>query len=256
MTQTVHDESRFEPTGTATRLDRYRMAPGTLSAFERSGANDRCLQYASPSGFPRTGVVARIFKPVRSAMTSGKAHTMRWILRFEPHTPPVLDPLMGWCGGSDALRPVELWFPSKETAIAYATRQGLAFTVNEATRPTRTYADNFRAVDPAHSVFEHPAAIEVDMRKALADPARVFASPGAVLEHPALSRRAKVEILRRWAWDARLVQIAEAEAMPETGEPSRLEEVLNALVELGETGAAMPPAPANDRTGMARSMVA
>src|SRR5919202_1266086 len=154
-------------------------------------------------------------------MTSGKAGTRDWRLRFEPRTPPVLDPLMGWCGGADPLpQQVELRFPSKVAAIAYAHRQGLCFTVSEAheaRRPTRTYADNFRALDPAHSVFEHPAAIEIDMEKALADPARVFAAPREVLEHPALSRRAKLEILRRWAWDARLIEIAEGEAMPDRG---------------------------------------
>ena len=106
------------------------------------------------------------------------------------------------------------------------TPQGFAFIVsdtNEAKRPTRTYADNFPMFDPAHAVLDHPAAIEVDMVKALSDPAAVFASPRDVLKHAALSRRAKLDILRRWAWIARRTDIAAPDA-------SHLAQVLEALV--------------------------
>jgi hypothetical protein len=54
------------------------------------------------SSFPE-GAVACIFKPSRSATTSGKAGTKGWRLRFERRTAPFIEPLMGWTGGDDTL---------------------------------------------------------------------------------------------------------------------------------------------------------
>jgi hypothetical protein len=73
--------------------------------------------------------VAVIYRPARSAMTSGKANTRHWKLRFERRTPPFIEPLMGWTGGDDPLTQVELTFPTRESAVAYAERQGLTFIV-------------------------------------------------------------------------------------------------------------------------------
>lgn len=73
--------------------------------------------------------VAVIYRPARSAMTSGKANTRYWKLRFERRTPPFIEPLMGWTGGDDPLTQVELTFPTRESAVAYAERQGLTFIV-------------------------------------------------------------------------------------------------------------------------------
>src|SRR5712675_1188267 len=70
--------------------------------------------------------VARIFRPSRSVMTSGRARAKGWRLAFERRTPPFIEPLMGWTGGDDTLTQVELNFPTLEAAIAYAERQGLA----------------------------------------------------------------------------------------------------------------------------------
>jgi ETC complex I subunit conserved region len=78
----------------------------------------------TPSVFP-ADVVAIIYKPARSAMTSGKARTRQWKLRFEPRSPQFIEPLMGWTGSDDTLSQVELTFPSAEAAVAYARRQGL-----------------------------------------------------------------------------------------------------------------------------------
>jgi hypothetical protein len=75
--------------------------------------------------------VARIYRPVRSAMTSGKARTKKWVLRFDRRTAPFIEPLMGWAGGDDTLTQVELTFPTREAAVAYAQRQGLAYIVEE-----------------------------------------------------------------------------------------------------------------------------
>jgi len=56
-------------------------------------------------------------------------------------------------------------------------------------------------------------------------------------------RECKREILRRWALDKHLKEVAAAEGMAE-GEPSRLDEVKAALLRLGETWRPKPFAPA------------
>lgn len=91
---------------------------------------------------------ARISRPAKTAMQSGTAKTARWLLEFESETPRVVEPLMGWTGSGDTLAQVKLWFDTKDEAIAYATRTGLAFIVEEpevaAPRRAMAYADNFK----------------------------------------------------------------------------------------------------------------
>ncbi len=82
-----------------------------------------------------------------------------------------------------------------------------------------------------------------DLERALLNPAAVFDAPGAVLAHPRLLRACKREILRRWAWDEYLKDVAAAEGMAE-GEPSRLDAVKAALLALDETWRPDPAAPA------------
>ena len=64
----------------------------------------------APQPFP-DDAHAVIYKPGRSAMTSGKGRTRDWKLRFERRTPPVIEPLMGWTEGDDTLSQIELSFP-------------------------------------------------------------------------------------------------------------------------------------------------
>ncbi|MBA1158952.1 hypothetical protein [Microvirga mediterraneensis] len=82
-----------------------------------------------------------------------------------------------------------------------------------------------------------------DLERAFVNPAAVFSSPDDVVRHPLLSPHCKREILRRWAWDAYLIEIAQAEGMPE-GPPSRLEDVNAALLRLGQPWHPDPAAPA------------
>lgn len=92
-------------------------------------------------------MTARIFKPARTAMQSGEARTKEWILEFEPASPRDIDPLMGWTSSRDMQSQVRLEFDSKEEAIAYATRVGLAYTLSEPKprKPIKkSYADNFK----------------------------------------------------------------------------------------------------------------
>jgi hypothetical protein len=92
-------------------------------------------------------MTARIFKPARTAMQSGEARTKEWVLEFAPTSPRSADPLMGWTSSRDTQTQVRLEFDTKEEAIAYATREGLAYTVADPKprKPIRkSYADNFR----------------------------------------------------------------------------------------------------------------
>jgi hypothetical protein len=92
-------------------------------------------------------MVARIFKPAKTAMQSGEARTKDWVLEFEASSPRDVDPLMGWTSSSDTQTQVRLEFDTKEEAIAYATREGIPFTLTEPKprKPIRkSYADNFR----------------------------------------------------------------------------------------------------------------
>ncbi|KSV63877.1 MULTISPECIES: NADH dehydrogenase ubiquinone Fe-S protein 4 [unclassified Rhizobium] len=76
-----------------------------------------------------TEPLARIFRPSRSVMTSARVSGRPWLLVFERQAPPVIDYLMGYTGGSDTLTQVELHFPTRDAAIAYAKRQKLNCTV-------------------------------------------------------------------------------------------------------------------------------
>lgn len=182
---------------------------------------------------------AVIYRPARSAMTSGRANTCDWVLEFEPRAPEFREPLMGWTGGTDPLRQVRLRFPSRESAIAYAQREGLPFTVYEPQEPlpAQCAARKPEAPSPAaeHAdpllcfAWDRPHLVLPDLDAALLDPARVFASPGEVARHPLLTKAEKREILTRWLWDARRIEATAEEAPQDGGEPSRLDEVLEAL---------------------------
>ena len=90
---------------------------------------------------------ARIFSPARTAMQSGKAKTGYWVLEFEPEKPRRIDPLMGYTSSGDMKSQVRLTFYTREEAVAYAEREGLAYRVDEPKQPVRrqiSYAENFR----------------------------------------------------------------------------------------------------------------
>jgi hypothetical protein len=91
-------------------------------------------------------MVARIYKPAKTAMQSGTAKTKEWMLEFEPEEPRVVEPLMGWTSSGDMKQQVRLRFETKDEAVAYCERHGIAYQVFEPKEPTRrtiAYADNF-----------------------------------------------------------------------------------------------------------------
>ncbi|MGD8325309.1 MAG: ETC complex I subunit [Sphingomonadales bacterium] len=90
---------------------------------------------------------ARIYRPSKTAMQSGRRNTKKWVLEFEPSAAKRPDPLMGWSGSSDTLGQVKLKFDTKEAAVAYADRVGLEYRLapeHERTKKFQSYADNFR----------------------------------------------------------------------------------------------------------------
>src|SRR6202012_4205405 len=90
---------------------------------------------------------ARIFRPARNAMQSGKARTKQWLLEYEPETAKKPDPLMGWTSSGDMRQQVALEFDTSEEAVAYAEANGIAYQVFEphVLKPKpKAYSDNFR----------------------------------------------------------------------------------------------------------------
>ncbi len=95
---------------------------------------------------------ARIYQPTKTAMQSGHANTRLWVLEFEPAGRKDHDLLMGWISSSDTLGQVRVKFESKEDAIAFARKKGLAFRVHEPRQrrvQPKAYADNFRYQRPS-----------------------------------------------------------------------------------------------------------
>jgi hypothetical protein len=92
--------------------------------------------------------VARIYKPAKTAMQSGRARTRSWVLEFEPSAAKRPDRLMGWVSSQDMQSDqVRLEFPTREAAAAFAEQHGIPYRVQmpseRAIRP-KSYADNFR----------------------------------------------------------------------------------------------------------------
>ena len=91
-------------------------------------------------------MTARIFKPAKNAMQSGRAKTREWQLDYEPEQPRAVEPLMGWTSSGDMRAQVRLRFATAEEAVAYAERHGIPYQVSDTKTPARrpiAYADNF-----------------------------------------------------------------------------------------------------------------
>src|SRR5262245_27354579 len=92
-------------------------------------------------------MAARIYRPAKTAMQSGKANADTWTLVYEPEQPRRVEPLMGYTSSGDMKSQIRLTFETREEAIAYAQRNGIAYTVQEpkeARRRMVSYSENFR----------------------------------------------------------------------------------------------------------------
>jgi hypothetical protein len=178
-------------------------------------------------------------------MTSGKVRTRVWKLRFECRTPPVIEPLMGWTEGDDTLTQVELSFPSAESAVAYARRQGLHYIVHgmpqhkpDLRRVKGATEAERAAVTARRQRLEWvertlgPEAMRQGFGPGI-DPAARYADPQDVLRDPDLRQAEKREMLHRWALDAYLLDLAYSKGEPQS-QASRLQEVIDALIDLDQ----------------------
>jgi hypothetical protein len=92
-------------------------------------------------------MAARIYQPPKNAMQSGRAGTDEWVLEYEPSEPRRPDPMMGWIGSGDTRAQLRLRFSTRDEAVAYAEKHGIAYTLEagETRRiKPKAYADNFR----------------------------------------------------------------------------------------------------------------
>ena len=90
---------------------------------------------------------ARIYRPAKTAMQSGRRQTRKWVLEYEPATSRGPDPLMGWTSADDTLNQVQLHFDTLDEAQAFADQQELGYAVIEPhaiSEKPKSYADNFR----------------------------------------------------------------------------------------------------------------
>ncbi|MEG9884581.1 MAG: ETC complex I subunit [Hyphomicrobiales bacterium] len=89
---------------------------------------------------------ARIYRPAKTAMQSGRRNAKRWIFDYEPERSCEADSLMGWTGSGDMKQQIRLCFDTSEEAVAYAERHGIAYRVfdeHKAEREPKSYAENF-----------------------------------------------------------------------------------------------------------------
>ncbi|KAB0539913.1 ETC complex I subunit [Pseudochrobactrum saccharolyticum] len=115
-----------------------------------------CLSFNRPANIRFDGrfcalrymnMVARIYRPAKTAMQSGKAKTEAWFLEYEPEVARKIEPLMGYTSSRDMKSQIRMSFESLEEAIAYAQKYGIAYRIEEpkeAKRRKVSYTDNFR----------------------------------------------------------------------------------------------------------------
>ncbi len=120
--------------------------PGSASALGAEGRRFESCRPDQVQDKKEAIMLARIHRPAKTAMQSGRAKTQLWELTFAPATARTPDPLMGWTQSTDMNGQVRLSFETREAAVAYATRHGIAFEVLPEEKPARivkSYADNF-----------------------------------------------------------------------------------------------------------------
>lgn len=71
----------------------------------------------------------------------------QWLLEWERDEAQRPDPLTGWSGSGATLTQVQLHFPTREAALAYAAGQDMqveVVTLGPVHLKIQAYADNFR----------------------------------------------------------------------------------------------------------------
>ena len=90
---------------------------------------------------------AKIFKPTKTAMQSGRSKFNKWVLKFSDKKNQLKDTMMGWNGGGSTISQIELKFSSKEEAVSYAKKNSIDYEILETSERkviNKSYADNFK----------------------------------------------------------------------------------------------------------------
>ena len=90
---------------------------------------------------------AKIYKPSKTAMQSGRSKYNKWVLKFLDQKNQLKDTMMGWNGGSSTVSQIELRFSSKEEAVSYAKKNSIDYEILETSERkviNKSYADNFK----------------------------------------------------------------------------------------------------------------
>jgi hypothetical protein len=88
---------------------------------------------------------AKIYRPAKTAMSSGRAKTRKWVLEYKPVVKNTPEPLMGWNSGG-TLQQIHLEFDSEQEAVAYAHDKGIDYDLKspkERIYKPKSYAANF-----------------------------------------------------------------------------------------------------------------
>jgi len=88
---------------------------------------------------------AKIYKPSKTAMQSGKRNTKKWILKFDTLDTGV-NPLMGWESSRDTMSEVKLEFSTKQEAVNYVKKNNIEYYIVEPENSKiikKSYSDNF-----------------------------------------------------------------------------------------------------------------
>ncbi|MGI9365300.1 MAG: ETC complex I subunit [Rhizobiaceae bacterium] len=91
-------------------------------------------------------MVARIYRPSKTAMQSGKGKTVMWVIEHEPTSARKVEPLMGYTSSTDMMSQVRLKFETREEAVRYAENNGIKYRLiepKEQRRRPMSYSDNF-----------------------------------------------------------------------------------------------------------------
>ena len=90
---------------------------------------------------------AKIYKPSKTAMQSGRSKFNKWVLKISDSKNQIRDTMMGWNGGSNTISQIQLQFKTKDDAINYAKSNDLDYEVLETSERkviSKSYADNFK----------------------------------------------------------------------------------------------------------------
>ena len=88
---------------------------------------------------------AKIYKPTKTAMQSGKRNSKNWILEFDSLNTGI-NPLTGWISSKDTMSEVKLEFSTKDKAINYAKKNNIDYDIIEPQKRKiikKSYSDNF-----------------------------------------------------------------------------------------------------------------